>query len=160
MVCAFTGHRPQRLAWGDDESDPRCVALKVRMAQEIARLQAAGADTFLCGMALGCDQYFAEAVLDARQAGPASLWAVLPYGGQSARWTLPERTRHGILCDAADRVIELEDRYSDGCMLRRNRFMVDQAQWLMTVYDGGPGGTGATVRYAKQRGVALIALWL
>ena len=29
--CAFTGHRPAKLPWGDDERDIRCVALKARL---------------------------------------------------------------------------------------------------------------------------------
>ena len=29
MVCAFSGHRPQRLPWGNREQDPRCEALKI-----------------------------------------------------------------------------------------------------------------------------------
>ena len=27
-TCCFTGHRPDKLPWGPDESDPRCAALK------------------------------------------------------------------------------------------------------------------------------------
>lgn len=160
MVCTFTGHRPQRLPWGDDETDPRCAALKLRLAQEIQRLCKAGYDTFLSGMAMGCDLYFAQAVLEIREIEDIALWAVLPYNAQSARWPLEQRTRHGVLCDAADRVLSLEDSYTDGCMLRRNRWMVDRANCLLTVYDGGPGGTGATVHYAKQRGISLLPLWL
>lgn len=53
----------------------------------------------------------------------------------------------------------LEERYTDGCMLRRNRYMVEHADILMTVFDGSPGGTAATVRYAKSRGLRLITLW-
>ena len=26
--CCFTGHRPDKLPWRNDESDPRCVRLK------------------------------------------------------------------------------------------------------------------------------------
>ena len=37
--CAFTGHRPGKLPWGEDESDLRCIALK-------AKLRAAGSEFF------------------------------------------------------------------------------------------------------------------
>ena len=31
-TCCFTGHRPDKLPWGEDETDPRCLALKQRLA--------------------------------------------------------------------------------------------------------------------------------
>lgn len=29
--CAFTGHRPGKLPWGEDENDLRCIALKAKL---------------------------------------------------------------------------------------------------------------------------------
>lgn len=34
--CAFTGHRPQSLPFGFDESDKRCTSLKSVMQDQIA----------------------------------------------------------------------------------------------------------------------------
>ena len=45
-------------------------------------------------------------------------------------------------------------------MLRRNRKMVDDADGLLTVYDGSSGGTGAAIEYARRRGKSIISLWL
>ena len=50
--------------------------------------------------------------------------------------------------------------YSDGCMLRRNRAMVDASQRIISVYDGGDGGTAYTVRYAERMGREIIRLWV
>ena len=44
-------------------------------------------------------------------------------------------------------------------MLRRNRYMVEHANILLTVFDGSPGGTAATVRYARSRGLQIISIW-
>ena len=33
--CCFTGHRPAKLPWGYNESDPRCVRLKKRIADAV-----------------------------------------------------------------------------------------------------------------------------
>ena len=35
--CAFTGHRPQSLPFGFNESDERCVALKKTIRDEIIK---------------------------------------------------------------------------------------------------------------------------
>ena len=36
--CAFTGHRPGKLPWGEDESDLRCIALKAKLRAAIDQL--------------------------------------------------------------------------------------------------------------------------
>ena len=70
MVLAFAGHRPEKLPWGSDESDPRCAALKRQIIEAVRTAAGEGYDTFLCGMARGCDFYFAEAVLELREKYP------------------------------------------------------------------------------------------
>lgn len=161
MICAFSGHRPQRLPWGEDEGDSRCTALKLRMAQELRRLHHDGYDVFLCGMARGCDTYFAQAVLELQKDSPQTeLWAVLPCRNQAVHWTEPDRQRYEALCCASQQVVLLQEQYSDGCMLRRNRWMLEHADCVMTVYDGGPGGTGWMVREARLRRIPLVPLWL
>ena len=58
MICAFTGHRPERLPWGRNEDDLRCAALKTLLRRTVREVYDRGFHTFLCGMARGCDQYF------------------------------------------------------------------------------------------------------
>ena len=163
MVCAFTGHRPEHLPWGEDETDPRCLALKALLRRALRALSARGYTRFLCGMARGCDLYFAEAVLALRDAGElpeAELVAMLPCPSQPARWDGRTRARYAALLGRCAEVRVLEPEYSPGCMLRRNRAMVDAADVLLTVFDGSEGGTAATIRYAKRRSVELLPLWL
>lgn len=161
MICAFTGHRPEKLPWGTREDDPRCAALKQQIALAVERAAEAGADVFACGMARGCDFYFAEAVLSAKRKWPGmELEAWLPCEGQSARWPDADRTRYKGLLSQCDRVILVERPYSNGCMLRRNMAMLDRADRLISVYSGGGGGTGQAVAYARSRGLFIDALWL
>ena len=95
MVCAFTGHRPEHLPWRTDETDARCAALKAVLQREVSALYQRGFSAFLCGMARGCDLYFAEAVLALRDTGElpdANLTAMLPCPSQAA---LRQKARHG-----------------------------------------------------------------
>lgn len=156
MICAFTGHRPQRLPWGSREEDARCLALKQQMESAIETISARGCDTFLCGMARGCDTYFAEAVLNKG----LRLEAVIPCPEQADRWPAADRQRYHSLLLRCGTIHVAEDSYSEGCMIRRNRAMVDMADLLLTVYDGSGGGTGGTVEYARAAGVEIIPLWL
>ena len=52
-TCCFTGHRPSKLPWGTREEDPRCVALKGRIAAALEEEYAAGVRHFISGMARG-----------------------------------------------------------------------------------------------------------
>lgn len=161
MICAFTGHRPEKLPWGTREGDPRCEALKRQIRLAVERAARAGAVGFACGMARGCDFYFAEAVLDKKETRKdLRLEAWLPCEGQPNRWPWQDRDRYQLLLSRCDRVILVEREYSEGCMLRRNRAMLDRADRLISVYSGGGGGTGQAVAYAKTRGLFIDALWL
>ena len=103
MVCPFTGHRPERLPWGSDERDARCAALRTLIQRAVTQACADGFDAFLCGMARGCDMYFAEAVLAARETFPQiRLTAMIPCPTQPDAWR--RGRRHGgcrPLCPAA-----------------------------------------------------------
>ena len=74
--------------------------------------------------------------------------------------TQDETPRYWALLAACDQLEVLEDHYSPGCMLRRNREMLRRAQLLISVYDGTPGGTAATVRLAEELGITVLPLWM
>ena len=78
-ACSFTGHRPGKLPWGMNEADPRCQNLKKRLWDAVEGAYQEGIRHFICGMALGCDLFFAEEVLRLRQMHPeVTLEAAIP----------------------------------------------------------------------------------
>ena len=157
QTCCFTGHRPVRLPWGMRESDPRCIALKEQIAAALDGIYESGFRRFICGMAIGCDMYFAEAVLKLKeQHGDVMLEAAIPFGDQPGRWGQALRRRYNGLIDRADTVTVLQYGYTPDCMMRRNRYMVDRASLLLACFDGRPGGTMSTILYAERSGVKVI----
>ena len=114
-------------------------------------------------MARGCDQYFAEAVLACRAAGTAPeaiLTAMAPCPSQKDGWSAEEQARYDVLLAACSAVEVLEPVYTPGCMLRRNRAMVQRASLLISVFDGTPGGTASTLRFAAKQGIEILLLWM
>ena len=94
-TCCFTGHRPDKLPWRDDEWDPRCVALKERLAAALEDAYNKGMRHFICGMARGADFYFCEAVLALRERRPGvTVEAALPCEEQAAHWKERDRNRY------------------------------------------------------------------
>lgn len=157
--CCFTGHRPQKLPWGFDESDDRCEELKQRLRTAIKLAITHGKTMFYTGMAMGTDIWAAEIVLELR--GELSefdikLIAVIPHSGQEAKYPDDLKQRYRRILPEADDHIVLRERYTDGCMQRRNRYMVDNSSMLIAVYSGDGGGTGYTFDYAKKQELQII----
>ena len=159
-TCCFTGHRTERLPWGPDEQDPRCLDLKNALDRALDRAYAAGYRHFISGMARGSDLYFCEAVLALRQTRPGvTLEAAIPYEGQADRWSETDRRRWALLLAQCDYETVIQHHYSAGCLARRNRYMVDRSSLLLAVYDGTPrGSTGSTLLYAMQQKVPAVVL--
>ncbi len=158
--CAFTGHRPHKFPWGYDETATGCIQLKAVLFAKIAELAATGITDFLSGMAEGTDTWAALAVLALREKNPAlKLHCILPCKGQADRWTASARELYYQILDMADDVIYVSEVYHKGCMLERNRYLVDHAAKLLAVYNGERrGGTAMTVRYAQKLGRTIVLL--
>ena len=158
--CAFTGHRPKKFPWGYDETDARCAALKQELAGQIVKLADAGYTDFFSGMAEGADTWAALAVLALKKEIPAlKLHCVLPCEGQADPWSASARELYYSILEQADDVVYVSREYSEGCMLKRNRYLVDHAACLLAVYNGERrGGTAMTVRYARKLSREVIVL--
>ena len=154
LRCAFTGHRPQKLPFGFDEEDARCLAFKRRLHAALARLLREGYTHFLSGGALGMDMWAAEEVLRLRGERPGLLLEMVsPFDAQAARWPEDLRARHDRLFEAADIVTATGHRFSPSCLSRRNRYLAANADLLLAAYAGLPGGTRETIALARELGV-------
>lgn len=158
-TCCFTGHRPDKLPWRDDEKDPRCVALKERLTAAVEEAYDKGMRHFICGMARGADFYFCEAVLALRERRPGvTVEAALPCEEQAARWKERDRNRYFSLVAQCDYETMVQHHYDKGCMLRRDRYMVDRSSMIIAVYGGVLGGTMYTLAYAMKKGLEVNVL--
>ena len=159
-VCAFTGHRPNKLPWRYDETDSRCVALKTVLMGQITALAEAGFTQFLSGMAEATDTWSALAVLSLREKNPAiKLHCILPCTAQAEKWSASSQELYRSILEQADSVVYVSRSYHKNCMLERNRFLVEHASTLLAVYNGvRRSGTSATVNYARKMGREIIVI--
>ncbi len=159
-TCSFTGHRPNKLPWRDNENSEGCLRLKKVLVSQITMLVESGVTDFLSGMAEGTDVYCAEIVLALREKNPAlKLHCVLPHEGQADKWSDSARERYHAILKQADSVEYISREYYDGCMIDRNHRLVDSAGLLLAVYNGvRRSGTGATVNYARKMGREIIVI--
>lgn len=136
---AFTGHRPQKLPFGFDETDPRCVDFKRRLCNSIEMMILEGYTHFISGGALGMDMYAAEAVLTLREQYPEiTLEIAIPHDGQTAKWPQSLRDRAERIREEADVITWIAHEYTKRCLFDRNYYMVSHCSVLLACFDGRP----------------------
>jgi len=139
-TVAFTGHRSY------DGSAAEQLVRTVRA------LYGRGYRTFLSGMAPGFDLAAAEAVLDLAEECPGiGVVAVIPFAGHIDRQSEADRRRYRRVLERAADVVTLAGHYTRQAYFCRNDFLVDNASYVVSWYDGDVGcGTGYTVRRARR----------
>ena len=142
-TACFTGHRQL------DENE--LPALVLRLDRVLDKLYRLGYRRFICGGARGFDMIAAESVIAMKkQHGDISLVLAIPYAAQSSAWPPEEGRRYERIFYGADESHVLSRTYYKGCMLVRNRFMVDRASCVICYLTNTKGGTASTVAYASR----------
>lgn len=150
MIVAGSGHRPEKVGGYSKEAQEVLV--------KIARdwLVRHNVSRVITGMALGWDQALAQAAQ--RLAIP--FVAAIPFKGQESAWPKESQALyHRILEDAYDIVYVSEGGYAPWKMQDRNKWMVDNADAVVALWDGSDGGTGNCLRYAAKKLCPIYNLW-
>ncbi len=152
-TCCFTGHRPSGLPFKYNEKDPRCIELKNRIRFNITRLITEnGVTNFITGMAMGIDIFAAEEVLKLKNMFPnIKLICAIPCPNQTDGWNSYWCQRYDDILSKASESIVLSQEYSKACMHIRNRYMVDNSNYIIAVWNGKNGGTSSTLKYAEKK---------
>ena len=117
------------------------------MKEEIKTLIARGADTFLCGMAIGFDLLAAETVLSLKRKNPQiKLIACIPCIGQEKYFSKTDQKRYVSAVKKADEQVILSDSYYRGCMQVRDKYMADRGDVMIAYCKKKEGGAAYTVR--------------
>ena len=158
-VC-FTGHRNQKLIWGFNERDERCLKMKDNLRIEIEKAINGGYETFYSGMALGFDLICVETILELKKKyNNIKIVGVLPCRTQGIKWQSKDRERYRKLLWQLDAVRCIYDNYIGAeCMYERNRFMVDNSSMMIALYSGVVGGTKSTIGYAQSKGLKIVII--
>lgn len=150
-VC-FTGHRDLR---GQEK------ALTPLLDQVIEALYRRGYRRFFSGGAMGFDLLAAERMLHFRETHPdVRLIMAIPCADQTAKWPAAECRRYERVLYHADETRVLAPHYYRGCMMVRNRHMVNRSSVCVCYLDKPKGGTVTTVAYAAAENLSILNLAL
>lgn len=148
-TCCFTGHRHI------PEEDYQRV--KEKLEDTIIKLYNRGVIHYGAGGALGFDTLAAETVLRLRDSCPKlRLILVLPCKDQTRGWRAEDVARYEEIRQRANKTVYTSERYSSGCMHKRNRHLVNDSSVCVCYQTRLGGGTAYTVGYAKEKGLAII----
>ncbi len=151
-IC-FTGHREIPRAERERLSE--------LLREAVEQYAQAGVRRFWCGGALGFDTLAALAVLRQKEREPAiRLCLALPCPEQDALWPERDRRVYREILAKADETWYAAERYVKGCMLSRDRYMVEHSALCLCYLTELTGGTAYTVSYALKQGVEVRNLAL
>ena len=156
-VC-FSGYRPEKFSFPLDKNNVQFLRLQVNIKEAIYKVLELGYTHFLCGMAKGFDLLCADVLLNiqAQEKHNINLTAVLPFDGHgfSGKWG----QLHKTVKDYADQIVITSPEYSSACFYFRNRYMIDNSNFLICYWDGKEGGTAHTVQLAKDSQLEILNL--
>lgn len=157
--CCFTGYRPSKFPFSVEKGSAGLEKLENSIIETVFALYADGCTTFYSGMAMGFDIIAAEAVLLLKERHEdVCLVCAVPFKEQGAGFPEPWQSRYAEIIKRADKAVIMSDKYYKGCYHRRNAFLVDNSDYVVTWYDGQPGGTAWTVKYAQNKGRYVLNL--
>ena len=146
-ICGFTGHR---IIKGE---------IKTRLEKEISNLCKKGYNTFFSGGALGFDTIAAQTVIKLKEKYNIRLILVLPCKNQDLKWKEYDKEVYKNLKAKADDIFYISDDYYTGCMLRRNDYIIDKSNIIISYQFKNTGGTAYTVKKAKEKGIEVINVY-
>lgn len=147
----ITGHRPKRLGVGYDLKDIGAMRIYTILLNKIEKLNP---DILISGMALGVDQW---AAIAANTLGIPFI-AAMPCDDMWRKW--PQKSQdefHSLLDKAKEKVVVSPGPYAGWKLNARNRYIVDNCDQLLAIFDGvGNGGTANAVNYATEKNKEII----
>ena len=157
-TCCFTGHRPKGLPWGTNENLEEAIVFKQNLENEIIKAIQKGIDTFITGMAQGVDLIAGEIIIKLKKKYTLNLVAAIPCKEQTLNWSFKDIQRYENILKSCDKVVYVSQSYNKDCMLKRNRYMVDNSNLLIACWNGKPSGTSYTINYAKKKNIEVVIL--
>lgn len=160
--CCFTGYRPSKFPFKMDDAEPEFKKLENKLIDAVFSAADEGCYTFYCGMAMGFDLIAARAVLMLKEVynkASISLVCAIPFVDQAEKFDEKWHKMYNEIISFADNVILISDNYFNGVYQKRNEFMVDNSDYVITWYNGLSGGTKNTLKYARRKGKKIVNLF-
>lgn len=162
-VACFTGHRPDKLG-GYNYNSPKNLQIKEALRKAcISLIVNEGVDTFVVGGALGIDQMAFDVVYELKKEYSLKIIVAIPFEKQYSNWFQSSITYYKRQLSLADKLVFVdtldeykikgyeEGKYYPAKMQKRNEYMVDISDYIITYFDGTKGGTKNCLDYWNKK---------
>lgn len=158
--CCFTGYRPSKLPFDVYKKNIKYTEFENLIIDGILKLSQDDCFVFYSGMAMGFDIICAETVILLKKLykKPLKLVCAVPFEEQGECFSPHWKERYYNVLNNCDGKVVLSNEYHKGCYAVRNRYMVDNCDYVLTWFDGKSGGTKNTIDYAIKKNRAVINL--
>ena len=109
-------------------------------------------------MAIGFDTICFEILEKLRDKYKIKIIACIPCLTQNYKFNESQKEEYNRMLDSADEKIIISEKYNKYCMMKRNRFMVDNSSTVISYLREITGGTYNTVKYAMESGKKIVSL--
>lgn len=147
VTCAFTGHRILDDSFSKDF-----------LKQNVENLLDRGYRVFLVGMALGFDTECFHVLEKLRRKISLKIIACIPCSEQPDTFGKTQKDEYFRMLKESDEQILVSPSYYNGCMQKRNRFMVDNSTVVVAFVRKNRGGAYSTVKYAEKQRKEIIKI--
>lgn len=148
-TCCFTGHRNIPINQYQNIVEETEKAVEALIKQ--------GYLFFCAGGALGYDTIAEKTVLNLKKKyNHISLILVLPCLTQAAKWTSEDKEIYESIKAHADKIVYTSQSYTQHCMHKRNRYLVDNSSLCICYLTEKSGGTYYTVGYAERNNLTIL----
>ena len=111
--------------------------------------------SFLCGMAIGADLMIAKRIIKYRNENNVDIkiYSVIPCENQDLKWKDEQKREYREVLKECETSGYKYGPYTKGCMQRRNRYIVDNSDFIFAIFDENVkrGGTFQTINYATKQ---------
>ncbi len=102
----------------------------------------------------------AEIILKLKKKHPnIKLKCAILCKNQTEKWKKESIDRYNKILSLADKITYTSNsNYYNGCMQKRNQYMIDNSNLLIAVFNGSNGGTKQTIEYAYKNKIKVFFL--
>ena len=161
-TCAIITEPPMCFAWGLDEEDEVCSALKLLVLNRISFLQTKGITEFAVSVDGGIGLYAAETVNYLRDTNDKlELTCYTTCDEQAVKWPPYLRDRYFAVLEKSSAAITVSSRKTPTCELDAMLEAIDESGIVIAVCSGEDfqdKAFAAAVRYAERMGLEVTLL--
>ena len=151
-ICSFTGHR--KIEKEHEKLLPGLLKSALRYAYD------EGCRYFISGGALGFDTEVAKELIAMRMMyTDIRIVLALPCKNQSDNWQDRDKSVYEYSLSVADEIVYTADEYTDGCMKKRNKYLAESCDMMISYVGRGGSGSSQTARIAESLGKPVYNLY-